>query len=94
MVELHDLEMRHEAAARLVACVQHCALEAERRELGEESEVGLLVGEHHRNEADLPREPAQGVAKAIERRCVDRKLDVVDAHRGQRPRGASNASSS
>ena len=86
LVKPHDIEMRDETAARLVARVEHRALEAERREFGEESEVGLFVGEHHADEADVARQPAQGIAETIERRRVHRELDVVDAHRRERPR--------
>ena len=60
IVEPHDIEMRDEAAAGLVARVEHRALEAERGKSGEKSEVGLLVGEHHADQADFVREPLQG----------------------------------
>ena len=78
--------MRDEPAARLVARVEHRALEAQLPEFGEESEIGLLVGEHHADEGDVARQPAQRLAQTIERRGVHGELDGVDAHRSQRPR--------
>ena len=78
--------MIDETAAGLVARVEHRPLEAEARELGEESEVGLIVGEHHADEADVARQPLQGIAETIERRAVHGELDGIDAHRGDSAR--------
>ena len=61
-------------------------------EFGEEGEVGLLVGEHHADEADFARQPLQGIAETIERRAVHGQLDVVDAHRRERARACEQRS--
>ena len=55
LAKLHDIEMGDEAAARLIARVQHCTPEAEHREFGKKSEVWVFVGEHHPNQADVER---------------------------------------
>ena len=86
LVKLHDLEMRQKPAASLVARVEHCALEAEFLEPGEESEVGVFVGKHHADKGDLAREPAQRLAKPIKRRRIHGELEIVYAHCGQRSR--------
>ena len=85
IVKPHDIEMRDEAAAGLVPRVEHRALKSERRKSGEKSEVGLLVREHHADQADFVREPLQGSLEPIERRSVHSELDVVDALGRDRP---------
>ena len=77
LVKLHDLEMREEPAACLVAGVEHCALEAQLLEFGEESEIRLFVGEHHADKRDLARELAQRIAEPIERSRIHGELEVV-----------------
>ena len=77
--------MRDEAAVGLVPCVEHRALESERRKSGEKSEVGLQVRKHHADQADFVRELLQGSLESIERRSVDSELDVVDALGRDRP---------
>ena len=60
-------------------------MKSERRKSGEKSEVGLLIREHHADQANFVREPLQGSLESIERRSVHSELDVVDALGRDRP---------
>ena len=92
LTELHDLEMREKTAAHLVAGVQHCALEVQLPELGEEREIRLFVGKHHADEGDVACEPAQWIAETIESRRIDCESNVIGPHLRQRSRAVQQSS--
>jgi len=64
LIQLHDLEMRGRRR-EFLSGFQHCALETQLRELGEESEVGLFVRDIMPTRAMSRAEFAQRIAETI-----------------------------
>ena len=82
--------MHEETTASLVSRVEHCALEAERGQVGKKSEVRPIVSEQYPDQGNFARQAPQGIAEAFEHSTFHGQLEVVDADRRQRSRPREN----